>query len=139
MYRRWVSFLERVNLWEKRAKWKPQFTPITSEFYNCFIIGIFQLTGNVSGMKIGLVKEGFGHTGAESDVEELVRQAASCIQTRLGAKVQEISIPMHLDGEICSAESRLSTMHLVKKNSVKKWILFCPFLFLVAGNQTYIT
>lgn len=67
-------------------------------------------------MKIGLVKEGFEHTGAESDVEELVRQAASSIQTRLGAKVQEVSIPMHLDGEMCSAESSLSTMHLVKRN-----------------------
>lgn len=87
-------------------------------------------------MKIGLVKEGFEHTGAESDVEELVRQAASSIQTRLGAKVQEVSIPMHLDGEMCSAESRLSTMHL---NPVIKMVLFCPFLFLVAGNQTYIT
>lgn len=57
-----------------------------------------QLTGNISGLKIGLVKEGFGRTGAEADVEELVRQAASFIQTRLGAKVEEISIPMHLDG-----------------------------------------
>ncbi|KAL9961246.1 hypothetical protein ACROYT_G030155 [Oculina patagonica] len=57
-----------------------------------------QLTGNISGVKIGLVKEGFGHTGAEHDVEELVRQAASCIQSRLGAKVEDVSIPMHLDG-----------------------------------------
>lgn len=85
------------------------------------------MTGNVSGMKIGLVKEGFGHTGAESDVEELVRQAASCIQTRLGAKVQEVSIPMHLDGEICSAESRLSTMHLVKKILSKNGFYFAHF------------
>ena len=46
-------------------------------------LGLFQLTGNISGLKIGLVKEGFGHTGAESDVEELVRQAASCMQTHL--------------------------------------------------------
>ena len=61
---------------------------------------LFQLTGNISGLTIGLVKEGFGRTGAEADVEELVRQAASFIQTRLGAKVEEISIPMHLDGKI---------------------------------------
>lgn len=77
------------------------------------MIGLFQLTGNISGMKIGLVKEGFGHTSAEPDVEELVRQAASCIQTRLGAKVEEVSIPMHLDGKMCSAEFRLWTIHLV--------------------------
>lgn len=61
---------------------------------------LFQLTGNISGLKIGLVKEGFGRTDAEADVEELVRQPASFIQTRLGAKVEEISIPMHLDGKI---------------------------------------
>lgn len=83
------------------------------------MIGLFQLTGNISGMKIGLLEEGFGHTGAESDVEELVRQAASCLQSRLGAKVEEVSIPMHLDGKMCSAVTRLSTIWL-KKSPVKK-------------------
>jgi len=68
------------------------------------VIGLFQLTGNISGMKFGLVKEGFGHAGAESDVEELVRQAGSCFQTHFGATVGEVSIPMHLDGKICSVE-----------------------------------
>ena len=58
------------------------------------------MTGNISGMKIGLVKEAFGHPGAEHDVEELVREAANYIQSRLGAKVEEVSIPMHLDGKM---------------------------------------
>ena len=87
-------------------------------------------------MKIGLVKEGFGQNRAESDVEELVRQAASCIQTRLGAKVEELSIPMHLDGNICSAESLFLTIHLVKRRSVIKLVIFCQFLFPVVVNQT---
>ena len=49
------------------------------------------------------MEEGFGRTGAEHDVEELVRQAASCIQSRLGAKVENVSIPMHLDGKMMDA------------------------------------
>lgn len=51
-------------------------------------------------MKIGLVEEGFGQPGAEPDVEELVRQAADCIQSHLGVKVEDVSIPMHLDGKM---------------------------------------
>lgn len=102
------------------------------------MIGLFQLTGNISGMKIGLLEEGFGHTGAESDVEELVRQAASCLQSRLGAKVEEVSIPMHLDGKMCSAVTRLSTIWL-KKSPVKKMGLFWQLLFPVVVNQPYNT
>lgn len=90
-------------------------------------LGLFQLTGNISGLKIGLVKEGFGHTGAESDVEELVRQAVSCIQTHLGVKVEEVSIPMHLDAKICSAQTCLSTVHLAKKFRFKIGLPFSQY------------
>jgi amidase len=51
----------------------------------------------VSGLRIGLVKEGFGHVGAEADVEAKVRKAADTLRG-LGATVDEISIPWHLHG-----------------------------------------
>jgi amidase len=53
------------------------------------------LTGEVSGMKIGVLKEGFGHPNSEPDVDAKVRQAAQ-IFAELGAVVEEISVPMHL-------------------------------------------
>jgi amidase len=53
------------------------------------------LTGEVSGVKIGLLKEGFGHPNSEPDVDAKVRQAAQIFK-ELGAVVEEISIPMHL-------------------------------------------
>jgi amidase len=51
----------------------------------------------VSGLRIGLVKEGFGHIGGEADVDAKVRAAAETFK-RLGASVDEISIPWHLHG-----------------------------------------
>lgn len=51
----------------------------------------------VSGLRIGVIKEGFGHAGAESDVNDKVRTAADTLR-RLGASVDEISVPWHLHG-----------------------------------------
>jgi amidase len=47
------------------------------------------------GLKIGVVKEGFGHANSEKDVDASVREAAKRF-TSLGAKVDEVSIPEHL-------------------------------------------
>lgn len=56
------------------------------------------LTGDVKGLKLGIVKEGFGWPGAsEKDVDENVRQAAKKFE-KAGGKVAELSIPMHRDG-----------------------------------------
>ncbi|NNN19947.1 MAG: amidase, partial [Acidimicrobiaceae bacterium] len=56
------------------------------------------LTGDVKGLKLGVVKEGFGWKGAsQEDVDSNVRKAASFF-SKLGGKVKEISIPMHKDG-----------------------------------------
>jgi amidase len=55
------------------------------------------LSRGVSTLKIGVLREGFSHANSETDVDEAVRGAARKFET-LGAKVQEISIPMHLDG-----------------------------------------
>jgi amidase len=51
----------------------------------------------VSGLRIGVVSEGFGHANSEADVDASVRSAAEKFR-KLGAAVDEISIPMHLDG-----------------------------------------
>src|SRR5690606_34653895 len=55
------------------------------------------LEGGIQGMRIGLVKEGFGQPNAEADVDKKVRSAANTLQ-ELGATVEEISIPWHTLG-----------------------------------------
>lgn len=52
------------------------------------------LEQSVAGLKVGVVREGFEHQGAESDVNEAVRNAISTLE-RLGVKAREISIPEH--------------------------------------------
>ena len=59
----------------------------------------------VAGMRIGLVKEGFGQApwtdlglgGSEEVVDARVRAAARRLEEQ-GATVEEVSIPMHIDG-----------------------------------------
>lgn len=48
-------------------------------------------------LRIGVVKEGFGLPNSEKDVDAKVRQAAQRLK-KLGATVEEVSIPMHLLG-----------------------------------------
>ncbi len=51
----------------------------------------------VEGLRVGVVTEGFGHPGAEDDVENRVREAAQKLG-EAGAKVDEVSIPLHAAG-----------------------------------------
>jgi amidase len=53
------------------------------------------LTGDAKGLKIAVVKEGFGHPVSEADVDALVRKGAATFR-QLGARVDEVSIPLHL-------------------------------------------
>ncbi len=53
------------------------------------------LEGGTRGMKIAIVKEGFGLPKSEPDVDEKVRAAAARL-AKLGATVAEVSIPWHL-------------------------------------------
>ncbi len=53
-----------------------------------------QLEGGVKGMKIAVVKEGFGHDNSEKDVDAKVKAAAQRFK-KMGAKVDQVSIPMH--------------------------------------------
>jgi amidase len=52
------------------------------------------LRQGVKGLRIGVVKEGFGHPNSEADVEAKVRAAAARFKS-LGAEVEEVSIPEH--------------------------------------------
>lgn len=52
----------------------------------------------LGGLRIGVLREGFGISGAsEPDVDEAVRAAAETL-ARNGARVDEVSVPMHADG-----------------------------------------
>src|SRR5690349_7819815 len=58
------------------------------------------LTGDVAGLRLAVVREGFEHEGlSEADVDEAVRRAAQGYE-RLGAKVTEVSIPWHRDAMV---------------------------------------
>jgi amidase len=55
------------------------------------------LDGGIKGLRIGVVKEGFQQANAEQAVNEKVLTSARRL-AELGARVEEISIPMHLAG-----------------------------------------
>jgi amidase len=55
------------------------------------------LTGDARGLRVAVVKEGFGHANSEADVDALVRKGAATFR-QLGAQVDEVSIPFHLAG-----------------------------------------
>jgi Asp-tRNA(Asn)/Glu-tRNA(Gln) amidotransferase A subunit family amidase len=55
------------------------------------------LAGGVKGMRIAVVKEGFGHPNSEADVDARVREAAQRF-AKLGAVVTEVSVPTHALG-----------------------------------------
>ena len=52
---------------------------------------------SIESLKIGVVKEGFGHPLSDQDVDECVTTACKKL-TSLGATAHEISIPEHLNG-----------------------------------------
>ncbi|HYM33154.1 MAG TPA: amidase [Candidatus Cybelea sp.] len=51
----------------------------------------------VAGLRIGVVNEGFNHPVSEADVDAKVREAAERFRS-MGALVENVSVPMHLDG-----------------------------------------
>ncbi|TAW20038.1 amidase [Rhizobium ruizarguesonis] len=50
-----------------------------------------------AGLRIGILKEGFGHPESEADVDNAVRMAALRFR-ELGAEVEDVSVPMHRQG-----------------------------------------
>ncbi|MGH7388324.1 MAG: amidase [Candidatus Rokuibacteriota bacterium] len=56
------------------------------------------LGGDVNGLRLGVVKEGFGWDGvSERDVDQMVQEAAQKFG-KLGARVSMVSVPLHRDG-----------------------------------------
>src|SRR5579885_1459075 len=55
-----------------------------------------ELDKGIAGVRIGIVKEGFEWDGSEADVDAAVRRAAEAM-AKLGARVEEVSIPVHRD------------------------------------------
>jgi amidase len=53
------------------------------------------VTGDAKGLRIGVLKEGFGHANSQPDVDSKVRAGADILRS-LGATVEEVSVPMHL-------------------------------------------
>lgn len=51
----------------------------------------------VSGLRIGVMLEGFNRADSEPDVDQKVRQAADRLRS-MGAIVEDVSVPMHMDG-----------------------------------------
>jgi amidase len=51
----------------------------------------------VAGMRIAVITESFGWPSSEADVDARVREAAERLRS-IGATVEDVSIPMHLDG-----------------------------------------
>jgi amidase len=67
-----------------------QYAPRTAEYTQA-------LGQGVKGLKIGVVKEGFGYPHSEQEVDAKVRKGAQLLG-KLGATVEEISIPLHRAG-----------------------------------------
>jgi amidase len=55
------------------------------------------LESGVRGLRIGILKEGFGHANSEPDVDTCVRDAATRF-AKFGAVVEEVSVPLHAEG-----------------------------------------
>ena len=54
-----------------------------------------QPAGKWEGLRIGVLKQGFGHPNSEADVDAKVRAAAERFKS-LGASVADVSVPEHL-------------------------------------------
>jgi amidase len=72
------------------------------------------LSGDVRGLRLALVREGFGiPDSSEKDVDDCVVAAARSFE-KLGARVTEVSVPWHRDGRplfsAIACEGALSTM-----------------------------
>jgi amidase len=56
-----------------------------------------QLQPSVAGMRIGVLKEGFEHRLIDGEVKATVMNAVRAFE-RIGATVEEVSLPLHLEG-----------------------------------------
>ncbi len=75
------------------------------------------LTGDARGLRCGVLKEGFGRPEGETDVDNLVREAAERL-TRTGASVTEVSVPMHLEAAAIWSGLNAGVLHLMESGAV---------------------
>jgi amidase len=74
----------------------------------------------VSGIRIGVVQEGFGQFDSHPDVDAGVRAATKVLQDQ-GASVEQISVPWHLTGvPIWSAIALEGTFHAMVKSPLPR-------------------
>jgi amidase len=52
---------------------------------------------DVAGLRIGIMKQGFGHPESDPEVDRMVRAAIDAL-AGAGAEISEVSVPMHYDG-----------------------------------------
>ena len=92
----------------------------------CFgFLFVHQLTGKIENMKIGVLKEGFGLENSEEDVDKVVEEAAELLGSECGAVVEEVSIPMHSDGN-CHGVPQIIVLKAEFDNMISpknKWYL----------------
>jgi amidase len=76
------------------------------------------LSRGVAGMRIGILKEGFGLANAEAVVDQAVLEACGIFRT-LGASVEEVSLPMHAMGAVIwlAIAAEGATQQMMKGNS----------------------
>jgi amidase len=55
------------------------------------------LSGDIKGLRVGVLKEGFGLERSQKDVDDAVREQAHRL-ANLGGVVSEVSMPLHRDG-----------------------------------------
>lgn len=89
------------------------------------------LTGSVSGVRIGVVTEGFARDGSEAGVDESVRAAIDQLRAA-GAVVEEISIPWHADAmavwNVIATEGAAFQMVDGNAYGMNSWGLYDPEL-----------
>jgi amidase len=96
------------------------------------------LASGATGLRVGVVTEGFGHPNSEAGVDDAVRAAADTLRGT-GLTVEEVSIPWHLHGppiwDVIATEG--ATVQMVEGNGYgMNWQgLYDPELIEYYGNQ----
>jgi amidase len=87
-----------------------------------------KLEGGVGGLRIAVVREGFGHANSQPGVDAKVRAAAQRLE-KLGATVEEVSIPEHRSSAALTSPLLLEGMYhtlVAGGQGVGRYDLFVP-------------
>ncbi len=81
------------------VQYRARHCDITTLHAPCYFLQIE--VEDLTGIRIGIVKEGFGLEKSEEAVDRIVRESAQQL-TSVGAKVEDVSIPLH---SLCKLKS----------------------------------